>query len=131
MRLTEELIELYSGVNDSEFGRQRFGIQNATENLQFLLSNKRIKNNIKEELYNQLSTLLQRISNLSQTLPSVSFKDYSKIIAEIKKRFDIDIYFVYRIIYPSEQYNLTGRQLFEIFYSDLKTYQTNYGVDMK
>lgn len=87
LRLTEELIELYSGVNDSEFERQRFGIQNATENLQSLLSNKRIKNIMKEELYNQLSTLLQRISNLSQTLPSVSFKDYSKIIAEIKKRF--------------------------------------------
>ncbi len=64
----------------------------------------------------------------------------------IKNRFDIDIYFVYRknispdlttfdirpwSIYPNEQNNLTGKRLFEIFYSNLKAYQSNYGVAMK
>jgi len=64
----------------------------------------------------------------------------------IKNRFDIDIYFVFRknyspyftafnirpwIIYSNEQNNLTGRQLFEILYSNLKTYQSNYKIDMK
>ena len=48
----------------------------------------------------------------------------------IKNRFNIAIYFVYRI-YPSEKNNLTGGQLFDIFYSDLKAYQSNYRENMK
>ena len=107
-----------------------------TENQKFFLREK--VNN----LYNELKNISQNRTSYSSTLYS-SKNSYQYTLERfcyggsfnrgifIKNRFDIDIYFVYRIIYPSEQYNLTGRQLFEILYSDLKTYQSNYGVEMK
>ena len=62
----------------------------------------------------------------------------------IKNRFDIDIYFVFKkdttpystILnpwsnYPNEQNNLTGNLLFELIYSNLKTYQYFYERKIK
>lgn len=55
----------------------------------------------------------------------------------IKNRFDIDIYFVFKNSnnpwnnYPYSQNNLTSSLLFELIYSNLKTYQYSYGMKMK
>jgi len=87
--LMNELKEIYFSFENSEIEKQRFGIQNATENLQSILTialEKKILE-VNDELYNQLSELHQRISNLTQKIPKISLRDWSKYIYEIEKIF--------------------------------------------
>ncbi|MFX0026833.1 MAG: hypothetical protein ACFE8M_10490 [Candidatus Hermodarchaeota archaeon] len=106
-----------------------------TENQKIYLRNKA------NDLYNELKFLSQnRTSFWSTFYSSINGHQYTleRFLYRgsfgrgifIKNRFDIDIYIVYKV-YPYGQNNLTGRQLFNILYSNLKAYQSNYRENMK
>ena len=106
-----------------------------TENQKIFLRQKvnNLYNELKNISQNQISywsTFYSSINSYEYTLERFWYRGSLDRGLFIKNRFDIDLYFVYRI-YSNEQNSLTGRQLFEMLYSNLKAYQSNYRVDMK
>ena len=84
LRCIKELVQEYERVENRDIEKQPFGIQNAKQNLQSA-SKQIAKAKEAEELDQKITKQLERINNLSQSVPSIPLKDWSTIISQIEQ----------------------------------------------
>jgi tetratricopeptide (TPR) repeat protein len=87
----EEMVKQYEEIKDDQkIEKQPFGIQNARQNLQSasgLLEQMAMVNKETKELHQKVLEQLERVSNLSQYIPSIPLKDWSILISQIEANF--------------------------------------------
>jgi tetratricopeptide (TPR) repeat protein len=86
----EEMVKQYEEIKDDQkIEKQPFGVQNARQNLQSTsdLLEQMAKVKETEELHQKVLKQLERVSNLSQYIPSIPLKDWSTLISQIEANF--------------------------------------------
>lgn len=86
LRCIKELVQEYERVENNDIEKQPFGIQNAKQNLQSA-SKQIAKAKEAEDLDQKITKQLERIDNLSQSVPLLPLKDWSTIISQIETKF--------------------------------------------
>jgi len=87
LRCTKELVQEYERVENKDIEKQPFGIQNAKQNLQSasIWLKQIAKAKEAEDLDQKITKQLERINNLSQSVPSIPLKDWSTVISQIEQ----------------------------------------------
>ncbi|MCK4308343.1 hypothetical protein KAW50_08970, partial [candidate division WOR-3 bacterium] len=86
----EEMVKQYEEIEDNQkIEKQAFGVQNARQNLQSASDLLEQMAKVKEtkELHQRVQEQLERVSNLSQYIPSIPIKGWSTLISQIEANF--------------------------------------------
>jgi tetratricopeptide (TPR) repeat protein len=89
-KFIEEMVKQYEEIEDNQkIEKQPFGIQNARQNLQSAIDLLEQMAKVKEtkELHQRVLEQLERISNLSQHIPSIPLKEWFTLVSQIEAKF--------------------------------------------